>query len=170
VDTRIKSAQDDLKSLDGGTTWTVLRDSRHPASDPVRVPQRGEDISRIISVRGRAMRKRANITRHTAEELAAMEARGEDRTDWGAVVAKSEKELAADMTGDPAWDDVPADWVTRAAHAATALIRRPGENKRQVTMRFDADVLEFFKRAGRGWQGRMNAVLRSFMEQQCHRR
>jgi uncharacterized protein (DUF4415 family) len=31
-------------------------------------------------------------------------------------------------------------------------------------MRFDADVLEFFKRAGCGWQGRMNAVLRSFME------
>jgi uncharacterized protein (DUF4415 family) len=45
-------------------------------------------------------------------------------------------------------------------------MRRPGENKRQVTMRFDADVLEFFKRAGRGWQGRMNAALRSFMEQQ----
>jgi len=26
-------------------------------------------------------------------------------------------------------------------------------------------VLEFFKRAGRGWQGRMNAVLPSFMGQ-----
>ena len=48
-------------------------------------------------------------------------------------------------------------------------MRRPEENKRQVTMRFDADVLEFFKRAGRGWQGRMNAVLRSFMERQGHR-
>jgi uncharacterized protein (DUF4415 family) len=47
-------------------------------------------------------------------------------------------------------------------------MRRPEANKRQVTMRFDADVLEFFKRAGRGWQGRMNAVLRSFMEQQGH--
>ena len=33
-------------------------------------------------------------------------------------------------------------------------------------MRFDGDVLEFFKRAGRGWQSRMNAVLRSFMERQ----
>jgi uncharacterized protein (DUF4415 family) len=43
-------------------------------------------------------------------------------------------------------------------------MKRPKENKRKVTMRFDADALEFFKRAGRGWQGRMNAVLRSFME------
>jgi uncharacterized protein (DUF4415 family) len=30
-------------------------------------------------------------------------------------------------------------------------------------MRFDADVLEYFKQEGRGWQGRMNAVLRSFI-------
>ena len=69
------------------------------------------------------------------------------------------------MAGDAPWDGVPADWVSRA-DAAAALMRRPGENKRQVTIRFDADVLEFFKRAGRGWQGRMNAALRSFMEQQ----
>jgi uncharacterized protein (DUF4415 family) len=48
-------------------------------------------------------------------------------------------------------------------------MRRPEQNKRQMTMRFDADVLEFFKRAGRGWQGRMNAVLRSFMERQGRR-
>ena len=45
-------------------------------------------------------------------------------------------------------------------------MQRPKENKRQVTMRFDADVLEYFKGTGRGWQGRMNAVLRSFMERQ----
>jgi uncharacterized protein (DUF4415 family) len=67
------------------------------------------------------------------------------------------------MAGDPAWEEVPADWVSHA-RAATGLMQRPKENKRQVTRRFDADVLEFFKRAGRGWQGRMNAVLRSFME------
>ena len=114
------------------------------------------------------MRKRGNISRYTAEELTAKEARGEDRTDWAAVAAKTEDELAADMASDPAWEGVPGDWVSRA-DAATGLMRRPGENKRQVTMRFDADVLEFFKRAGRGWQGRMNAVLRSFMDREGHR-
>ena len=114
------------------------------------------------------MRKRGNIVKYTAEELAAMEARGDDRTDWAGVAAKTEEELAADMAGDPAWEGIPTDWVGRA-HAATGLMRRPEENQRQVTMRFDADVLEFFKRAGRGWQGRMNAVLRSFMERQGHR-
>lgn len=115
------------------------------------------------------MRRRGNIVRYTADEVRAMEARGEDGTDWAAVAAKSEEELASDMASDSAWHGVPPDWVSRA-QATIALMQRPMVNKRQVTMRLDADVLEFFKRAGRGWQGRMNAVLRSFMEQQEHRR
>ncbi len=98
------------------------------------------------------MRKKGNIVSYSDDELAAMQARGEDRTDWASIKAKTE---------------VPADWVSRA-QAATGLMQRPKENKRQVTMRFDADVLEFFRRSGRGWQGRMNAVLRSFMERQGH--
>jgi len=52
----------------------------------------------------------------------------------------------------------------KSAKLADGLLARPKENERQVTMRFDADVLEFFKTGGRGWQGRMNAVLRRFME------
>ena len=115
------------------------------------------------------MRKKVNIVSYSDDELAAMQARGEDKTDWAVVKAKTEDQLAADMASDPAWQDVPADWVSRA-QAATGLMQRPKENKRQVTMRFDADVLEFFRRSGRGWQGRMNAVLRSFVERQGHRR
>jgi uncharacterized protein (DUF4415 family) len=115
------------------------------------------------------MRKTGNIVSYRDDELAAMQARGEDKTDWAAVKAKTEDRLAADMASDPAWHDVPEDWVSRA-QAATGLMQRPKENKRQVTMRFDADVLEFFRRSGRGWQGRINAVLRSFMERQGQRR
>jgi len=32
-----------------------------------------------------------------------------------------------------------------------------------INIRVDADVLQFFKRRGRGYQTRMNAVLRAFM-------
>jgi len=109
------------------------------------------------------MRKKGRIVSYTAEELAAMRARGEDKTDWARVDAKTEAELAADMASDEAWEGVPHDWVSEAAAAARAL-RRPKENKRQVTMRFDSDVLDYFRRQGRGWQGRMNAVLRTFVE------
>jgi hypothetical protein len=59
------------------------------------------------------MRKRCTIVRYTAEELAAMEARGEDRTDWAAISAKSEDALAADMASDRAWEGPPA--IGRAA-------------------------------------------------------
>jgi uncharacterized protein (DUF4415 family) len=109
------------------------------------------------------VRKKGNIVSYTAEELQAMLARGESETDWARVDAKTEKELAADMASDPAWDGVPEDWVSRA-HWATGLMTGPKENKKQVTMRFDADILDYFKSQGRGWQGRMNAVLRSYLQ------
>jgi uncharacterized protein (DUF4415 family) len=109
------------------------------------------------------MRKREHIVSYTAEEIGAMRARGEDKTDWAAVDAKTQAELAADVATDEAWDGVPADRVSQAV-AATPALHRPRENKRQVTMRFDADVVDYFRKPGRGWQGRMNAVLRSFVE------
>jgi uncharacterized protein (DUF4415 family) len=34
-----------------------------------------------------------------------------------------------------------------------------------MSIRFDEDVLDFFKSEGEGYQRRINAVLRSFMEQ-----
>lgn len=109
------------------------------------------------------MKKKGRIVSYTTEEIAAMRARGEDKTDWTTVQAKTEPQLAADIASDSAWKGVPEDWV-KHDHAAIRLMRRPRENKLQVTIRFDADVLEYFRKQGRGWQGRMNSVLRSFME------
>ncbi len=37
-------------------------------------------------------------------------------------------------------------------------------SKKAVTIRIDGDVLNWFKGAGKGYQSRMNAVLRSYME------
>lgn len=108
------------------------------------------------------MEKKEHTVSVTADELAAMRARAEDQTDWARVDAKSEAELAADTASDPAWHDVAEDWVEHA-RAATGPLVRPRENKRLVSVRYDADVVEFFKSRGRGWQARMNAVLRSFM-------
>lgn len=38
------------------------------------------------------------------------------------------------------------------------------EHKTQVALRIDNDVLEWFRSQGRGWQTRMNALLRAYME------
>lgn len=38
--------------------------------------------------------------------------------------------------------------------------------KQQMTIRLDAEVLEFFKREGRGYQSRINAVLKAYVQVQ----
>ncbi len=115
------------------------------------------------------MARKERTVSYSADELAAMQERGEDRTDWARVDAKTEAALAADTAGDPAWKSIPETWYQQARAASGPLVS-PKENKRLVSVRYDADVLNFFKGQGRGWQGRMNAVLRSFMESQQGRR
>lgn len=119
------------------------------------------------------MAKNGSIVSFTADELAAQRQFGEDRTDWARVDAKTEVELTADTdtdTGsDAAWQSIPENWHEQARAAAGPLVR-PQENKQLVSVRYDADVLTFFKGQGRGWQARMNAVLRSFMESQQDKR
>jgi uncharacterized protein (DUF4415 family) len=39
----------------------------------------------------------------------------------------------------------------------------PSENKQQVTLRLDADVLGFFKETGERYQSRINAALREYV-------
>jgi uncharacterized protein (DUF4415 family) len=42
----------------------------------------------------------------------------------------------------------------------------PGENKQQITLRLDADVIEFFRSTGRRYQSRINAALREYVAAQ----
>jgi len=39
----------------------------------------------------------------------------------------------------------------------------PAENKKQITLRLDADVIEFFRGTGRRYQSRINAALRDYV-------
>ena len=50
--------------------------------------------------------------------------------------------------------DLFIDWSKAEVH--------PAPKKKPVTLRVDADVLDWFKSLGRGYQTRMNAVLRSY--------
>jgi uncharacterized protein (DUF4415 family) len=51
---------------------------------------------------------------------------------------------------------------------ATMVAWPPG--KRQVTVRLDADVLDWLKETGKGYQTRLNHILRTVMDQQAHHR
>ena len=45
----------------------------------------------------------------------------------------------------------------------TAEVKLP-IGKGQITLRIDRDILDWFRDSGRGYQTRINAVLRSYME------
>jgi uncharacterized protein (DUF4415 family) len=67
-------------------------------------------------------------------------------------------ELAPDETIDTS--DIPdrTDW----SGAVRGKFFSP--MKRQLSLRLDADVVDFFERQGKGYQTRMNAALREWME------
>ena len=50
---------------------------------------------------------------------------------------------------------IPREW--RRIH------RTPGAPKAKLTLRVDEDVVRFFRSLGRGYQGKMNLVLKGFM-------
>ncbi|MEO5327166.1 MAG: BrnA antitoxin family protein [Magnetococcus sp. THC-1_WYH] len=77
-------------------------------------------------------------------------------TDWAALDAMT------DDTVDTS--DIPPISPERFAHV---LVRRgvpPVQVKRQITLRLDADVLDWFRDMGHGYQTQINAILRAYKE------
>ena len=66
---------------------------------------------------------------------------------------RAEAEQAIDYSDIPELDE---------AFFRNAKLVEPSA-KEQVTLRIDADVLEWFKARGKGYQTRMNAVLKAFV-------
>src|SRR5262245_61563520 len=79
------------------------------------------------------------------------------KTDWAAVDTLTDEEIEAAVRNDP--DAVPLDFDWSEA----VLVIPP--KKKAISIRVDEDVLDYFKREGAGYQRRMNAVLRSYMQQ-----
>ena len=98
------------------------------------------------------MRKKNDTVRYSAEELEAMRRRGEDRTDVERVRRMPDAEIEAQAREEAE----SFDW-------AKAEIGLP-PSKKQLTVRFDRDIVDWFRAQGPGYQTRMNAVLRQYME------
>jgi uncharacterized protein (DUF4415 family) len=84
------------------------------------------------------------------------------KTDWAAVDALTDEEIEAAVRNDP--DAVPLDFDWSEA----VLVIPP--KKKAISIRVDEDVLDFFKDQGLGYQRRINAVLRSYMQVKRKRR
>jgi uncharacterized protein (DUF4415 family) len=89
--------------------------------------------------------------------------RRKGRTDWARVDALTDEEIGAAIKDDPDWQEFEnLDW-------SEVVLVLP-QKKKAISIRLDEDVLDFFKRDGEGYQRRINAVLRSYMEQKSKQR
>ncbi len=80
----------------------------------------------------------------------------QSKTDWAKVKAMKDRDI--DFSDVPELDD---------NFFAEATLW-PGK-KKQITIRLDPDVVDFFKTKGRGYQSSINATLRRYMEAQQRR-
>jgi uncharacterized protein (DUF4415 family) len=77
-------------------------------------------------------------------------------TDWDRIDALTDKEI--DFSDSP---EITPEMF------AKAVVRRGLKSKSkkvQLTLRVDSDVVTWFKEQGQGYQSRINALLRAYME------
>ena len=101
--------------------------------------------------------KESNIVKRTLDLKKKPILTAEQKTRLNAVAAMPDEQI----------DYRDAPYLPNAvwSKAAVELPR----NKQLITLRIDADVLDFFRRTGARYQSRMNAVLRSYVEAQHQR-
>lgn len=101
-----------------------------------------------------------HITRVTADDIRKKRASGEKSlTDWARVDALTDEDIERAMRDDPDWADfIDIDW-------SKAVIVHPVV-KKALSIRLDQDVINFFQAGGKGYQTRINAVLRHYMTEQ----
>lgn len=92
------------------------------------------------------------IVRKSPAELADTQA------DWTGVEQLTDDEIQAAIDSDPdAAPEVDEAWFREAVLGSPV-------NKIATSLRVDADVLEWYRGQGRGWQTRINALLRAYAE------
>jgi uncharacterized protein (DUF4415 family) len=77
-------------------------------------------------------------------------------TDWQRIDALSDEEIAAAVANDPDAASLDIDWSK-----AEIVVPPP---KEAISIRLDADILEFLRGEGPGYQRRINAILRTYVD------
>ena len=99
------------------------------------------------------------IARYTRDQIPA-----DGGTDWGRVLAMTEEEIERNAAEDPDNPPLTAEELARAE-----LVYPEDRAKVPVYIRLDADVVEFFKSGGPGYQTRINAALREHVQRALQR-
>jgi uncharacterized protein (DUF4415 family) len=85
--------------------------------------------------------------------------RRKGKTDWARFDKLTDEDIARAVATDPDAAPIDIDW------SDAVLIVPP--KKKAISIRVDEDVLDYFKRQGEGYQRRINAVLRSYVQQKA---
>lgn len=121
----------------------------------------------------REVQRMGKIVRYTNEELRDMRERGEARTDWKRVddqeptIDKDSPELTDEEAARarPAREVLPELVGEKAAAEMLRRKRGPQKVPRKVpvSIRLSPEVIEHFRAGGRGWQSRIDEVLREWI-------
>jgi uncharacterized protein (DUF4415 family) len=108
------------------------------------------------------MTKKNRVVHYTTKELVAMRKSGKYSSNWSKSAAKTQADIKASIAADPDEANIVIDW-------SSARVETP-QPKAVLNMRVDQDILAFFKKTGRGYQTKINAILRSYVEHYHHQK
>lgn len=81
----------------------------------------------------------------------------ESRTDWERLRQMSEGEIERAAREDPDSPLLDEEWFQ------TAKLVVPSGDKKRITIQLDEDIVAYFKRQGKGYQTRINDVLKAYV-------
>lgn len=86
-----------------------------------------------------------------------------DLTDWARVAAMADEDIICDDE-NPAMSD--ESLKTAVMKVGKRAIGRPVSNNPKIstTVRLSPEVIAYFKATGKGWQTRLDAVLREYLQ------
>lgn len=102
------------------------------------------------------MQKNERIVTYTAAELDKMIRQGDTLTDWDRVENLTDEEIEASINFE---DEGTFDFARAQPGLPPPFTQRP-------IVEIDEDLIDWFKAQGDGYQPRINAVLRAYVDHQ----
>ncbi len=102
------------------------------------------------------MVRKEHIVKYTDDELTSLTKQEGSLSNWGKAAGMTSAEVEASVALDSDEAGMVMDWEN-----ATLELPQP---KAVLNMRVDKEILDYFRKTGKGYQSRINAVLRSYVE------
>ncbi|MFH0994042.1 MAG: BrnA antitoxin family protein [Pseudomonadota bacterium] len=106
------------------------------------------------------MARKTHIVKYTNRELDELVKKNGSDSNWEKAAGMTKTEIEASLAADPDETDMVMDWDN-----TTVDLPQP---KVVLNMRIDKDLLVYFRKTGKGYQSRINAILRSYVERNRH--